>query len=124
MNINDNNINSLINKNYRNISLEAEVQKDILTLLTLMDIERFRINVMKAKTSSGRLVSSGVKPGFPDIFGYTNKGNIFFVEVKRPDGKGKQSKEQIEFELNANKHGAIYILANHPKQVYDKLKGI
>lgn len=115
------NINSLINKKYKETELESVVQRDILNLLTNMMLQHFRVNVMSGTTKSGRYVSSGVKKGFPDIFGYLPNGLIFFIEVKRPDLKGIQSKYQKEFQYKVESNNSTYILATHPKQVYDKL---
>lgn len=116
-----NKIKELINKKYLETELESSVQKDILNLLSYMNIENFRVNVVSGKTKTGRYVSSGVDKGFPDLFGYLPNGLIFFVEVKRPDLKGVQSKHQKEFQYKVEANNSTYILATHPKQVYDKV---
>ena len=66
----------------------------------------FRVNVGKGRTVDGRFFSSGVPPGFSDLFGVRKSdGRAVFIEVKTP--KGRASKNQKHFIDEMRKAGAI-----------------
>ncbi len=47
----------------------------------------FRISVGTIKTQDGRYFSTGVMPGFSDLFGFRfSDGRAFFIECKKPGG--------------------------------------
>ena len=47
----------------------------------------FRANVGTARTPDGRYFSTGLPPGFSDLFGVRRRdGKAVFIEVKKPDG--------------------------------------
>lgn len=66
----------------------------------------FRVNVGKGRTVDGRFFSSGVPPGFSDLFGVRKSdGRAVLIEVKTPEGRvSKDQKHFIETMKNA---GAI-----------------
>lgn len=66
----------------------------------------FRVNVGKGRTMDGRFFSSGVPPGFSDLFGVRKSdGRAVFIEVKTP--KGRASKDQKHFIEIIKNAGAI-----------------
>jgi hypothetical protein len=54
--------------------------------------------------------ASGQTPGVPDLLAFSPKRGLAFVEVKRPDGKGRQSLAQMNFEMQCRESGETYIL--------------
>lgn len=51
------------------------------------------------KIEGARLKAQGVKPGVPDLCLPVRRGTVpgLYIELKRPDGKGKTSEEQDEW---------------------------
>lgn len=66
----------------------------------------FRMNVGTGLTVDGRYFSTGVPPGFSDLFGVRKSdGKAVFIEVKTT--RGKPSKEQSNFIEQMQICGAI-----------------
>lgn len=66
----------------------------------------FRANVGKFNTSDGRVITTGLPKGFPDLFGYRKSdGRIIFLEVKTPTGRVRP--EQEKFIARAKQDGCI-----------------
>lgn len=66
----------------------------------------FRINVGQGFTKDGRYFSTGVPPGFSDLFGVRKSdGKAVFIEVKTP--KGKPTEKQVRFIQMMKLNGAI-----------------
>lgn len=66
----------------------------------------FRANVGKIKTPDGRWFSTGLPPGFSDLFGVRRRdGKAVFIEVKRPGEKA--SSEQKHFIKTMRSFGAV-----------------
>jgi hypothetical protein len=65
----------------------------------------FRANVGTFRTQDGRWFSTGLPPGFSDLFGVTVSGRPFFFEVKTAAGKVRP--DQDAFIDAMQKHGAI-----------------
>lgn len=84
---------------------EHDIQSLIRLELTKLGIPCFRINVGKVKMKDGRWFSTGAPKGFPDLFGYRQDGQIFFIEVK--DNKGRVRPEQENFMKVAKSKGAL-----------------
>lgn len=66
----------------------------------------FRVNVGTGLTVDGRHFSTGVPPGFSDLFGVRKSdGKAVFIEVKT--AKGRPSKEQTNFINQMQSCGAV-----------------
>lgn len=84
---------------------EHSIQNKIrLAVAPYCDI--FRINVGQGFTKDGRYFSTGVPPGFSDLFGVRKSdGKAVFIEVKTP--KGKLTEKQVRFIQMMKLNGAI-----------------
>lgn len=66
----------------------------------------FRVNVGSGCTPDGRWFSSGVPPGFSDLFGFRKSdGRAVFIEVKTKTGRASAAQKQ--FLETVRKSGAI-----------------
>ena len=66
----------------------------------------FRANVGKLYTDDGRMITTGLPKGFPDLFGYRKSdGRIVFIEVKT--AKGRIRPEQVKFLEQVKKDGCL-----------------
>ena len=78
----------------------------------------FRINVGTAVTQDGRIFSTGVPNGFPDLFGVRKSdGKAFFIEVKTPKGRVRPAQEQF---IKAMK--SCGVIAGIARSVEDAIK--
>lgn len=84
---------------------EHEIQNEIrIAVAPYCDI--FRVNVGQGFTKDGRFFTTGVPPGFPDLFGVRKSdGKAVFIEVKAP--KGKPTEKQKNFLQKMKLNGAI-----------------
>jgi len=64
----------------------------------------FRANVGKFKLEDGRWIDNGLPAGFSDLFDIKD-GRVMFLELKF--GKGKASKEQLNFISQMKKNGCV-----------------
>jgi len=92
---------------------EHELQKQILKLLNDAGIFCWRSNVGRKHN-----LYFGYK-GSADITGILKNGKRLEIEVK--DEKGKQSKDQKEFERMIKKNKGVYILARGLDDIIDIL---
>lgn len=84
---------------------EHAVQNEIRIALSGLCVI-FRVNVGSGYTPDGRHFSSGVPPGFSDLFGVRKSdGRAVFIEVKTKTGK--VSADQTKFLETMRKSGAI-----------------
>lgn len=84
---------------------EHEIQNEIRAALAPYAVI-FRCNVGKGYTQDGRYFSTGLPPGFSDLFGVRRSdGKAIFIEVKKTDGKPTQN--QLNFIEAMKKHGAV-----------------
>lgn len=85
------------------------MEKDIQNAIRLgvNDIAvTFRANVGKLYTIDGRMITTGLPKGFPDLFGYRKSdGKIVFIEVKT--AKGKLRPEQEKFLQTVKADGCL-----------------
>lgn len=84
---------------------EHDIQNTIRAALSEHAIV-FRVNVGSGYTKDGRYFTTGVPPGFPDLFGFRLSDNrMFFIEVKKPGGSVRP--QQIKFINQMRSYGAI-----------------
>lgn len=84
---------------------EHEIQNEIRAALAPYAVI-FRCNVGKGYTQDGRYFSTGLPPGFSDLFGVRRSdGKAIFIEVKNSVGKPTQN--QLNFIEAMKKHGAV-----------------
>ncbi len=84
---------------------EHDIQNAIRSALSEYAIV-FRVNVGSGKTADGRFFTTGVPPGFPDLFGFRLSDNkIFFIEVKKPGGTIRP--QQAQFIRTMRSYGTI-----------------
>lgn len=92
--------------------LEKVIQKQILQYLTLKKVWAIRNNTgsfqIKRKDGSEGYAKTGER-GLADIVAFT-RNSVIWIECK-PSTGGKQSDNQKEFQLKAEAHGHIYIVA-------------
>lgn len=83
---------------------EAQLMRQIQLALSEAGHTCFRANVGKVRTLDGRLFCTGLPTGFSDLFGFSAVGDVFFFEVKLPNGK--VSEAQHKFLDAMDKRGA------------------
>ena len=88
---------------------EQILQGEIQAELSKHDIITFRINVIGLYSKDGRFIPPSVPKGHSDLYCVLKGGKIAYIEVKK--GKGKPSKEQINFLEVMKKQGALGGLA-------------
>lgn len=115
------------------------------------DEENFQIGVVRFLRSQGHYVFAvpngnrnnpiqghkykimGQMPGVSDLIVLMPGGKVYFIEIKNPNGKGRQSPSQREFEETVRAFGhhyqiwdkweqAEYFVKEHRKEVQDYLK--
>jgi len=75
----------------------------------------------RAKYQWGAWVSYGLTTGAADLIGlYAPHGRFIAIETKV--GRNKQSPEQIEFQVEIEAHGGVYILAYDLENVLERLE--
>jgi hypothetical protein len=104
---------------------EADVQKQILTLLRYRQIPAWRNNTGAAwlPGAGGKMrpVSFSI-PGAADVFAILPPNGTFLaIECKRSKGGKGQSDEQKAFERMVRDAGGIYILARSVQDVMEVL---
>jgi len=77
---------------------EADLMRSIMLELSKAGHMVFRGNVGLFFTKDGRPVKSGLPVGFSDLFGFTDDGRPFFLEVKTATGRISQAQHAF---LNA-----------------------
>ena len=109
---------------------EAGPKSDIIKLLEARGIRTFRLNSFDAvyRNNGKKYRIMGNKKGTPDLqaiihwdIDNDHTGTmIFWIEVKKSDGK--PSKEQVEFQAKAEALGETYLLARSAEEVEKWLK--
>lgn len=93
----------------------------LLRFGSLPTLRLFRMNVLVARTSTGRVVKAGIK-GQADIFGIlAPSGRHISIETKAPHGR--QSPEQKRWQAMVERMGGIYCLARSTDDVERALLG-
>lgn len=97
---------------------ESQFQRAIIKYLRLKNIFVFSIpNGVKLKLSQAKIaVAEGLYRGCSDLILLLPKRAVF-VEVKNPNGKGRQSDSQKEFEEKVKSLGFEYYIWDSWKQV-------
>lgn len=99
------------------------------------DEENFQIGVVRALRRAGHFVFAvsngwgkmtpaqavrakmqGIMPGVSDLI-LLLPGKVYFIELKNPNGKGRQSPNQRDFEDNVRAFGQHYIIWDNWAQV-------
>lgn len=70
-------------------------------------------NVIEA----ANLKAQGVMAGVSDLILLLPGKKVYFIEIKNPNGKGRQSPLQREFEDNVRAHGHEYLIWDNWAQV-------
>lgn len=99
------------------------------------DEENFQIGVVRALRMAGHFVFAvpngnrnnpiqghkykmmGQMAGVSDLILLLPERKVFFIELKNPNGKGKQSHSQMEFEDSVKAHGHQYMIWDSWAQV-------
>lgn len=93
---------------------EHDIQNEIRAALSPYAV-MFRINVGSGRTIDGRYFSTGVSPGFSDLFGVRKSdGRAIFIEVKKPGGK--VTDRQKNFLERMKKLGAVTGIAHSAEE--------
>lgn len=93
---------------------EHDIQNEIRAAVSPYAVI-FRINVGSGRTADGRFFSTGVPPGFSDLFGVRRKdGRAIFIEVKKPGGK--VTDRQKNFLERMKKIGAVTGIAHSTEE--------
>ena len=99
---------------------EQEVQNEIRVALTQARYTVFRTNVGKVKTADGRWFDTGLPKGHADLYGFRPDGQIFYVEVKKENGRVRP--EQENFIETVKKRGAIAGIARSAEEALELVK--
>lgn len=111
--------NDVVNKQQckRKDNLEQRIQNHIRQVLTLNGYTVFRGNVGKIPKPTGGVFNTGLPAGFPDLFGFTKEGRMFFIEVKTPKSSSKLRDTQIRFrDMYLKKSNCIYGVARSAEE--------
>lgn len=76
-----------------------------------------RLNLLRAKLA----VREGLMSGVSDLI-LLLPGKVYFIEIKNPNGKGRQSPAQREFEDTVRAYGHKYLLWDSWNQVEQFVK--
>ena len=105
---------------------ESQFQRNVIQCLRLNRIYCFSVpngihsSVLQAKIAK----AEGVLHGVSDIIILLPGGKTIFVEVKNPNGKGRQSPAQKEFEQTVTKLGFEYKIWDKWEQVQEFVKEV
>lgn len=99
---------------------EQEVQNEIRVALTQAGYTVFRANVGKVRTADGRWFDTGLPKGHADLYGFRPDGQIFYVEVKKENGRVRP--EQENFIEIVRKRGAIAGVARSAQEALELVK--
>lgn len=81
----------------------------------------FRVNVGSGKTQDGRFFSTGVPPGFSDLFGVRiSDGKAVFIEVKAPSGRA--TVRQLHFISRMRAAGAVAGICRSAEEAVQLIK--
>lgn len=105
----------------KNAGTETALVRSVLEYLALRKVWAYRANTGGLRDKTGRLVRFGT-PGHPDIVARMRprgadygSGLVVWIECKSE--RGVQSPAQKDWQIKAEKHGDIYILARKLEDV-------
>jgi len=100
------------------IHAESQFQRAVVKYLRIMKIFCFSVpNGVKLKITQAKLAKAeGLYSGCSDLIVLLPKRAVF-VEIKNPNGKGRQSDSQKEFEQKVKSLGFEYYIWDNWKQV-------
>ena len=75
--------------------LEHDIQNEIRIWCGEHDYLAFRINTGTGYTPDGRIFSTGVPKGFPDLLVLGRNGKTVFCECKTPVGKLRKEQKEL-----------------------------
>lgn len=109
-------------RQYKN-NLEQRIQNQIKKVLTLKGYTVFRANAGTIVSQNGSYFK-GLPAGFPDLFGFTKDGKIFFIEVKTPKTSSKLRDSQKMFAKKyLEKSNCIYGVARSAAEALEIVEG-
>lgn len=99
---------------------ELDLQKQIRNSLKLIGHECWKVDTGPVKRASHK--QTNLEKGFPDLFGF-RKGDhqIFFIEVKMPNGKLKE--EQLTFLRDKHEKGCLNGVARNLVDAIEIIQG-
>lgn len=80
---------------------EQDIQKTCLDYLRLNNIFCYKINNVGIRKNNGSFIPAGMR-GIPDIIMHF-KGEVVYIEVKRPDGKLSEYQEDFKKQCEKDK---------------------
>jgi len=99
---------------------EHQIQQEIRVALSKAGHTVFRANVGKVQLKDGRWFDTGLPVGFSDLFGVTNTGQAFFIEVKNAKGRLKD-KQRVFLEV-MKKNGALTGVARSVQEAIEVIE--
>lgn len=104
---------------------ESKFQQSIVRVLRLNKIFVFSVpNGLKVRATQARIAKAeGLTSGCSDLIILLPKRAVF-VEIKNPNGKGRQSPTQKEFEEKVKSLGFEYFVWDKWEQVEEFIKGV
>lgn len=105
---------------------ESQFQQAIVKYLRIMNIFCFSVpNGQKLKiTQAIKAKNEGLTAGVSDLIILLPNGKTVFVEIKNPNGKGRQSDSQKQFEQKVKSLGFEYYIWSSWKQVEAFVDGL
>ncbi|MGX2944195.1 VRR-NUC domain-containing protein [Enterococcus alishanensis] len=91
------------------MTAEIDIQNAIRRELPKYGHFVYRGNVGKVKTEDGRWFDTGLPKGWPDLFGWTNQGIFFAIEVKNETGRLRE--DQVKFGNFLKQQPVLYGIA-------------
>lgn len=101
------------------VTPEAVVLGECLSLLNIVGIYCWRNNTGAFKANNGRLIRYGMK-GSSDIIGILPDGRFLAVECKKASGRVRP--EQHTFINNINKNGGVGLIVHSCEELMKELK--
>lgn len=105
---------------------EANFQMNVVRMLRATGFFVFAISNGWGKMNvrqATRAKMQGIMPGVSDLVILLPKGQVYFVELKNPNGKGRQSPAQSDFENRVKGMGHNYLIWDNFFEVEEFIKG-
>lgn len=98
---------------------EAQFQMSVVNALKAAGYFVFAVSNGWGKMTAGQAVRAkleGIMPGVSDLI-LLLPNKVYFIEIKNPNGKGRQSPAQREFEQDVKAMGHNYMIWDNFSQV-------